>query len=94
MSSLCDAVPGEVVAQKPRCKRLVPGGIDRVETDQCLEKLRHLLTKACCLLHGHRYESAFDSAVRSLRTSQSSGNDVFAMSRPSNSTGVPCVPTT
>ena len=40
------------------------------------------------------YEVAFESAVSSFRTSQSSGNAVFETSFPSSSTGVPCVPTT
>ena len=37
---------------------------------------------------------AFDRAVSSFRTSQSSGKTTVWTSRPSTSTGVPCVPTT
>ena len=83
------AVPREVAVQAFGSAGLVPWGIDGVEPEQVLEETDDLLAE--------RHEgvlSAFDRAVSSFRTSQSSGKNTVCTSRPSTSTGVPCVPTT
>ena len=84
-----DAVPLEVVAQQLRgdCVSL-PGGLTVSSAEQLLEERRHLV-------RGASRRPAFDCAgqlvahVPELRVDDASGS-----SRPSTSTGVPCVPTT
>ena len=65
------AVPREVALERLGRARLVAGRIDCVEADQLLQERGHLVPE------GHPYElSAFDLAVNSLRTSQSSGHGI------------------
>ena len=82
-----DAVASEVFLQHGRRACLVPGGIDRIQTDEVPEELRDLIPE-------RQADSAFDRAVSSFRTSHSSGKRTVCTRRPSTSTGVPCVPTT
>ena len=90
-----DAVRREVVAQHLGCERLVPRRVDGVQAEEPLQELDRLVAErdrrhqACCCA-----DCCCDSAVRSLRERQSSGKNVWWISRPSTSTGVPCVPTT
>ena len=82
-----DVVRREVVAEHLRGAHLVARRIDGLRADQRLQERGRLLAEA-------HYVEAFESAVSSLRTSHSSGYEVFVTSRPSSSTGVPWVPTT
>ena len=82
-----DSVAGEVGPKCLRSDGLVAGRIDGVDAEERLEELGRLLAEG-------QGDSALDRAVSSLRTSQSSGKTTVWTSRPSTSTGVPCVPTT
>ena len=82
-----DAVASQVRGEELGRTRLVAGRVDRVEPQQLLEELGHLLAE-------RHSASACERAVSSLRTCQSSGKTTVCTSRPSTSTGVPCVPTT
>ena len=80
-----DAVRLEVVAQQFGRQRLVPRWVDRVQPQQPPQQLDRFVLQAHC---------SCERAVSSLRTRQSSGKKTCWTSRPSTSTGVPCVPTT
>jgi hypothetical protein len=83
-----DAVVREVVAKHGSRTALVPRRVHGVRANQRLEQRRRFLAEAGLLGDSH-YGCAFESAVNSLRTSQSSGNAVFDTSFPRSSTGVP-----
>ncbi len=78
-----DARVLEVGPQHLGRARLVPGRVDRVGADELPQELDH----------GAQSDS-FAYAVSAFRTSHSSGKNRCFTSRPSTSTGVPCVPTT
>ena len=89
-----DPAPREVVLEDRRRADLVPRRVDGVDAEELLQERGDLVAERH--RRGLRLQPAplLESAVSSLRTSQSSGKDVFVTRRPSSSTGVPCVPTT
>ena len=82
-----DTVACEVASERLGGPRLVAGRVDGVDPDEPAEELGDLLAES-------QADSARDRAVSSFLTSQSSGKTTVWTSRPSTSTGVPCVPTT